>query len=134
MTLKVLVTTSAGTGHIHPMVPLARALVARGHDVLWALPDRSVGHVVQAGLQAVGVTAVPPVQPPEVLLKRFPVFGPKQPRAPEPHVKIREVKPAEPRHVSPSGVTGGRECTGRAPDAYTLTPTLSQRERGHTQG
>jgi hypothetical protein len=35
---RVLFTAPAGLGHIHPMVPLARAMVARGHDVLWAVP------------------------------------------------------------------------------------------------
>ena len=73
MPLKVLVTTSGGTGHIHPMVPLARALRGRGHDVLWALPDRSVTQVEQAGLQAVGVTSMPPVHPPDVL-QQFPAL------------------------------------------------------------
>ena len=71
MPLRVLVTTSGGIGHVQPMVPLARALVARGHDVLWALPDRSVDQVEQAGLHAVGVTSMPPVHPPEVL-RQFP--------------------------------------------------------------
>lgn len=71
MPIRVLVTTSGGTGHIHPMVPLAQALVGRGHDVLWALPDRSVGQVEQAGVRAVGVTSMPPVHPSEVL-QQFP--------------------------------------------------------------
>jgi len=34
--MRVLITATPGWGHIHPMVPLARALVERGHDVLWA--------------------------------------------------------------------------------------------------
>lgn len=85
MPFKVLVTTSGGTGHIHPMVPLAQALVGCGHDVLWALPDRSVGQVEQAGLRAVGVTSVPPVHPPQVL-QQFP--------------ELRELPPPErPEHM-----------------------------------
>lgn len=71
MALRVLLTTSGGTGHLNPMVPLARALLARGHQVLWALPDRSVSQVEQAGLRAVGVTSTPPVHPPQVL-QQFP--------------------------------------------------------------
>lgn len=85
MPFKVLVTTSGGTGHIHPMVPLAQALVGRGHDVLWALPDRSVAQVEQAGLRAVGVTSMPPVHPLEVL-QQFP--------------ELRELTPPErPEHM-----------------------------------
>ena len=34
--MRVLFTATPGWGHIHPMVPLARALLERGHDVLWA--------------------------------------------------------------------------------------------------
>lgn len=61
--MRVLVTTPGGTGHIHPMVPLARALVERGHAVLWALPDYAVGLVEQAGLRAVGTSPLPPTGP-----------------------------------------------------------------------
>jgi UDP:flavonoid glycosyltransferase YjiC (YdhE family) len=85
MPLKVLVTTPGGLGHIHPMVPLAHALAARGHEVLWALPDRSVAQVEQAGLRATGVTSMPPVSPPEVV-RQFP--------------ELRELSPAErPEHL-----------------------------------
>ena len=34
--MRVLFTATPGWGHIHPMVPLARALVDRGDDVVWA--------------------------------------------------------------------------------------------------
>jgi UDP:flavonoid glycosyltransferase YjiC (YdhE family) len=34
--VRILVTTTPGHGHVHPMVPLARALAARGHEVTWA--------------------------------------------------------------------------------------------------
>jgi UDP:flavonoid glycosyltransferase YjiC (YdhE family) len=34
--MRVLFTATSGWGHIHPMVPLARALVDRGDEVLWA--------------------------------------------------------------------------------------------------
>lgn len=36
--MRVLVTTPAGLGHIHPMVPLAQAVAKAGHEVRWALP------------------------------------------------------------------------------------------------
>jgi UDP:flavonoid glycosyltransferase YjiC (YdhE family) len=49
--MRVLVTTPAGLGHVHPMVPLARAIAERGHDVLWALPADGVAHVEPTGLR-----------------------------------------------------------------------------------
>jgi UDP:flavonoid glycosyltransferase YjiC (YdhE family) len=51
--MRVLITSPAGLGHIHPMVPLARALRDRRHEVLWAVPADGVGHVERAGLRAV---------------------------------------------------------------------------------
>lgn len=51
--MRVLVTSTAGLGHIHPMVPLARAIAARGHDVLWATPADGVEHVQRVGISAV---------------------------------------------------------------------------------
>jgi UDP:flavonoid glycosyltransferase YjiC (YdhE family) len=53
MGMRVLFTSPSGLGHIHPMVPLARAMVARGHDVLWATPADGVGHVERTGISAV---------------------------------------------------------------------------------
>ncbi len=47
--MNVLFTSSPGLGHVHPMVPLARALADRGHDVRWAVPDD-----VHPRLQAAG--------------------------------------------------------------------------------
>lgn len=34
--MRVLFTSTSGWGHIHPMVPLARAFLDRGDEVLWA--------------------------------------------------------------------------------------------------
>ncbi|HXT42985.1 MAG TPA: hypothetical protein VN748_02575 [Pseudonocardiaceae bacterium] len=51
--MRVLITSPAGLGHIHPMVPLARALRDRRHEVLWAVPADGVDHVERAGLRAV---------------------------------------------------------------------------------
>lgn len=69
--MRVLLTTPAGIGHIHPMVPLAHALVSRGHAVRWALPDAAVDHVQQAGVDAVGTSSLPPIRPHD-LVERFP--------------------------------------------------------------
>src|SRR5262245_50153294 len=64
---KVLFTSPEGLGHIHPMVPLARAIDARGHDVLWAVPADGVGHVERAGIRAVAAGPAGPTNLPEVL-------------------------------------------------------------------
>lgn len=34
--MRVLFTSTPGWGHVHPMVPLARALLERDDEVLWA--------------------------------------------------------------------------------------------------
>lgn len=47
--MRVLVTTTSGTGHIHPVVPLARALREAGHDVVWATAQGSCPLVEQLG-------------------------------------------------------------------------------------
>jgi UDP:flavonoid glycosyltransferase YjiC (YdhE family) len=91
MGMRVLVTTPAGLGHVNPMVPLARAMAARGHDVLWAVPSDGVGRVEQLGIRAVptapgGLTrpaeirrlypeldALPPEEVPEVMFGKL--FG-----------------------------------------------------------
>ena len=47
--MRVLVTTTPGTGHIHPVVPLATALRDAGHDVLWATGRSGHGVVERFG-------------------------------------------------------------------------------------
>lgn len=69
--MRVLFTTTAGLGHIHPMVPLARAMVARGHDVLWAAPADGAGHVERTGIRAVATGSPGPTGPAEVR-RRYP--------------------------------------------------------------
>ncbi|CAN5175884.1 hypothetical protein BH24ACT1_BH24ACT1_02590 [soil metagenome] len=49
--MRVLFTTSAGLGHIHPTVPLAQAMVERGHDVLWV--SRPTVSTTSSGLGSV---------------------------------------------------------------------------------
>jgi UDP:flavonoid glycosyltransferase YjiC (YdhE family) len=62
----VLFTTPALLGHVHPMAPLARAMVARGHDVVWAIPAGGVGHVERMGIRAVATAPALPMQPAEI--------------------------------------------------------------------
>ena len=52
--MRVLFTTTPGRGHYHPLVPLARVFLARGHEVLWAAHEK-----VCSRLQAEGFDARP---------------------------------------------------------------------------
>ena len=69
--MRVLITSPAGLGHIHPMVPLARALVNRGHDVLWALPGDGVAAVARTGIEAVAMGSAGLLDPREAM-RRYP--------------------------------------------------------------
>ena len=66
--MRVLCATTAGTGHFGPMVPVARACAAAGHEVRVAAPASFASHVDRAGLVHVPFDDVPP----EVM---GPVFG-----------------------------------------------------------
>jgi len=48
----VLLTTRGSSGHLGPLVPFARALLAAGHTVLVAAQDQFAGNVERAGLEA----------------------------------------------------------------------------------
>lgn len=55
--MRVLITTLAGLGHIHPMVPLARALHDRRHEVMEAVPAVSIrSRAPAAASAAAGLT------------------------------------------------------------------------------
>ena len=47
--MRVLFTANPGFGHVHPMMPLAQALAARGHDVRWAVAPEACGRIEAAG-------------------------------------------------------------------------------------
>jgi UDP:flavonoid glycosyltransferase YjiC (YdhE family) len=51
--MKVLFTALPGMGHVHPLVPLAQALVRAGHEVTFALPRSSCAWVEAAGVPVV---------------------------------------------------------------------------------
>ncbi|HET9442242.1 MAG TPA: hypothetical protein VFO65_02895, partial [Acidimicrobiales bacterium] len=51
--MRVLFTATPGWGHVHPMVPLARALLDRGDDVSWAVGADVVPRLAGAGFRAV---------------------------------------------------------------------------------
>jgi hypothetical protein len=46
------VTSTPGSGHIHPLVPLAAELQAAGHDVLWATAEEACAQVERYGFRA----------------------------------------------------------------------------------
>ena len=50
--MRVLFSTSPGRGHIHPMVPLAQALIQRGDEVLWVTGAQECGRLQRDGFQA----------------------------------------------------------------------------------
>jgi UDP:flavonoid glycosyltransferase YjiC (YdhE family) len=49
--VRVLFSSTAGAGHFAPLVPVARACVEAGHDVLVATPPSFGGPVVDAGFE-----------------------------------------------------------------------------------
>lgn len=48
--MRVLFSSTSGYGHIFPMVPLAKAFLASGHDVLWATGEDAGATVHAAGI------------------------------------------------------------------------------------
>jgi len=89
--VRVLFTTTPGWGHVHPMVPLARAFVDRGDDVQWAaaaevaprleregFPVHAAGPGLAGSFQEVdrrfpGLDSLPPAERPDFLFPRL--FG-----------------------------------------------------------
>lgn len=66
----MLFTTTSGVGHFMPLVPLAEAARAAGHDVLVAAPAESTAMVEGAGFRHVPFDGVAPDDP-----RRAAVFG-----------------------------------------------------------
>ena len=49
--MRVLISSTTGYGHVLPMVPLARALLGAGHEVLWATSADACARVAAAGIE-----------------------------------------------------------------------------------
>ena len=50
--MRVLFTSSPGWGHVHPMVPLARAFIDRGDEVLWSASPEVCPALEREGIRA----------------------------------------------------------------------------------
>ncbi len=48
--MRILFSSISGIGHVYPMIPLARALVARGHDVRWAAAAEMTSLITDSGI------------------------------------------------------------------------------------
>lgn len=70
--VRVLFSSTTGVGHVFPMLPLARAFAAAGHDVLWAVGADAVPLLERAGIP---VVACGPAGP-ELARLRGSVLGP----------------------------------------------------------
>lgn len=60
--MKVLVASTAGSGHFEPLVPVARACVAAGHEVRVAAPASFAATVAKTGLEHLPFDDAPPDQ------------------------------------------------------------------------
>lgn len=58
--MRVLVATTAGSGHFGPLVPFARACAAAGHEVGVAAPLSFAAEVTGAGFEHLPFADVPP--------------------------------------------------------------------------
>jgi UDP:flavonoid glycosyltransferase YjiC (YdhE family) len=92
--MRVLFTTTPGRGHYHPMLPLADALVERGHEVAWAAAEPVCVRLREHGYAAMvsgnpeppgGLSlldrypefaSIPPAERPEFLFAK--IFGPER--------------------------------------------------------
>ena len=60
--MKVLVSTTAGTGHFEPLLPFARACAVAGHEVRVAAPRSFAGTVTRSGFDHLPFDDAPPDQ------------------------------------------------------------------------
>ena len=84
--MRVLFSTTAGTGHFTPMIPVARACAAAGHEVRVAAPESFSSHVEGAGLEHAPFDDVPP-DVMGAVFARLPSLPPEEAN----HVVVRDV-------------------------------------------
>ncbi|HEX6714377.1 MAG TPA: glycosyltransferase [Thermoleophilaceae bacterium] len=88
--MRILITTTPGRGHWQPMLPLANALVAAGHELRWATAREACGPLRERGFDVVEagahdlempafppeIAALPPAERPERMFGV--IFGPRR--------------------------------------------------------
>ncbi|MDT7571261.1 MAG: hypothetical protein QOE05_1435 [Actinomycetota bacterium] len=86
--MRVLLATTSGAGHFTPLLPLARALRAAGHELACAGPAESADMIGREGLPHFAFDGVPPDHP-----DRLDVFGrvPGRPYAEAEHLVGSEI-------------------------------------------
>lgn len=84
--MRILASTTAGSGHFLPLVPVLRACADAGHDVLVACPDSFVPEVESAGF-AVAAFDDAPRDEWGAVMSRLPGLGPDEANT----IVIREV-------------------------------------------
>jgi UDP:flavonoid glycosyltransferase YjiC (YdhE family) len=60
---RILVATVPVIGHIAPLLPLARGLIARGHEVRWYSGRKYVSRIEATGARVVGFVRAPDYVP-----------------------------------------------------------------------
>ena len=141
--MRVLFTSTSGWGHIHPMVPPARAFLDRGDDVLWATGGEVCGRLEREGIATAvaglddGVAMsmfyerypeVSDVPPPERSDFMFPrLFGPVRAEA-----MLADLVPAARAYApdllvpdSPTAMLGHSAGTGATPRGFLSPVTFS---------
>ncbi|CAA9249838.1 MAG: hypothetical protein AVDCRST_MAG50-2541 [uncultured Acidimicrobiales bacterium] len=77
--MRMLFTTTSGAGHFLPLVPLAEAARAAGHDVAVAAPEESTAMVEGAGFKHLPFGGVPSDDPTRTeVLRRLPTLTPEE--------------------------------------------------------
>ena len=118
-TIRVLFSTTPGYGHFHPLVPLARAFVDDGHEVVFATAASFGAHVETTGFRTVDAG----MQPDELAAR----FGPYRER-------LAEIPIAERRPYAFTWRFATVEAPGKLPDlmeaATRFEPDLLVYESG----
>ena len=77
--MRVLLSTTSGNGHFRPLLPLARALEAAGHEVACAAPAEAAAMVEGAGLRHLPFDGVPGDHPDRVaVMSALPTLPPHE--------------------------------------------------------
>jgi UDP:flavonoid glycosyltransferase YjiC (YdhE family) len=121
--MRILFTSTAGWGHVHPMIPLAKAFVDAGEDVLWATSAEGCERLVREGFAAAPCGLSGPSAMSE-FTRRFP--------------EIEQLAPQErPEFMFPrlfGAVRAGPMLSDVLPVAQRWSPTLVVSEAGDFAG